>query len=55
LGQKTEALSALEPAAKTDPDDPSVHFLLAQIYRELGRAAEAAQEEAEFKRLKPAA
>jgi tetratricopeptide (TPR) repeat protein len=53
LGQKTEALSALEPAAKTDPDDPSVHFLLAQIYRALGRISEAAQEEAEFKRLKP--
>jgi tetratricopeptide (TPR) repeat protein len=53
LGQKTEALAALEPAAKTDPDDPSVHFLLAQIYRELGRTSEAAQEEAEFKRLKP--
>jgi len=53
LGQKTEALSALEPAAKTDPDDPSVHFLLAQIYGALGRISEAAQEEAEFKRLKP--
>jgi tetratricopeptide (TPR) repeat protein len=53
LGQKTAALSALEPAAKTDPDDPSVHFLLAQIYRDLGRTSEAAQEEAEFKRLKP--
>jgi tetratricopeptide (TPR) repeat protein len=54
LGRKTEALSTLEPAAKTDPDDPSVHFLLAQIYRDLGRTSEAAQEESEFKRLKPA-
>jgi len=53
-GRKAEALSVLQPAAKTDPDDPSVHFLLAQTYRELGRTSEAAQEEAEFKRLKPA-
>lgn len=54
LDQKTEALAALEPAEKADPADPSVHFLLAQIYREMGRTAQASQEQAEFQRLKPA-
>jgi tetratricopeptide (TPR) repeat protein len=52
LGRKTEALSTLQPAAKTSPEDPSVHFLLAQIYRDLGRTSEAAQEEAEFNKLR---
>jgi len=52
LERKREALEALEPAR--DSDDPGVHFLLAQIYRDLGRAAEAQEEEAKFKKLQPA-
>jgi len=52
LDRKREALEALEPAR--DSDDPGVHFLLAQIYRDLGRAAEAQDEEAKFKKLQPA-
>jgi tetratricopeptide (TPR) repeat protein len=52
LDRKREALEALEPAR--DSDDPGVHFLLAQIYRDLGRAAEAQEEEAKFKKLQPA-
>ena len=52
LDRKREALEALEPAR--DADDPGVHFLLAQIYRDLGRIAEAQQEEAKFKKLQPA-
>jgi len=52
LDRKREALQALEPAR--DADDPGVHFLLAQIYRDLGRAAEAQEEEAKFKKLQPA-
>jgi len=52
LERKREALEALEPAR--DTDDPGVHFLLAQIYRDLGRVAEAQEEEAKFKKLQPA-
>ena len=52
LDRKQEALKALEPAQ--DTDDPGVHFLLSQIYRDLGRTAEAEQEEAKFKKLQPA-
>ena len=52
LDRKREALQALEPAR--DADDPGVHFLLAQIYRDLGRTAEAQEEEAKFKKLQPA-
>jgi len=52
LERKREALEALEPAR--DSDDPGVHFLLAQIYRDLGRVAEAQEEEAKFKKLQPA-
>lgn len=49
LGRKQEALEALEPARTAD--DAGVHFLLAQIYRDLGRAAEAQKETAAFQRL----
>ena len=52
LDRKREALEALQPAQ--DADDPGVHFLLAQIYRDLGRTAEAQEEEAKFKKLQPA-
>jgi len=52
LDRKREALEALEPAR--DSDDPGVHFLLAQLYRDLGRAAEAQDEEVKFKKLQPA-
>ena len=52
LERKREALEALDPAR--DSDDPGVHFLLAQIYRDLGRVAEAQEEEAKFKKLQPA-
>jgi predicted Zn-dependent protease len=54
LDRKREALEALEPTRDTAPDDPAVHFLLAQIYRDLGRTAEAQQEEAKFKKLQRA-
>jgi tetratricopeptide (TPR) repeat protein len=54
LGQKKEALQALEPARKTAPNDPDVHFVLAQIYRDMGLAAEAQKETAAFERLQKA-
>jgi len=51
LDRKREALEALEPSRASD--DPGIHFLLAQIYRDLGRATEAQEEEAKFKKLQP--
>ena len=51
LAKKQDALAVLEPALKTAPDDPDVHFLLASIYRSLGRTAEAQKETEAFERL----
>jgi predicted Zn-dependent protease len=52
LGRKQEALTALEPSRNSD--DPTIHFFLAQIFRELGRRAEADKETAAFQRLQKA-
>lgn len=52
LGRRAEALAALEPAR--DSEDPGIHFLLAQIYRESGKQAEAQKETAIFERLQRA-
>jgi len=49
-----DALAILEPARNTAPQNAAVHFLLAQLYRDLGRAAEAQQELDIFNRLQPA-
>ncbi len=46
-----EALAVLQPAREAAPNDPGVRFLLAQIYRDLGRAADAEREEATFEQL----
>lgn len=54
LGKKQEALSTLVPAQKAAPDDPDVHFLLAQIYRSLGKPAQARAEIKIFERLQKA-
>lgn len=51
LGKKEQALAALQPAEQVSPSDPSVRFLLAQIYRSLGNTAQANREEAAFERL----
>jgi tetratricopeptide (TPR) repeat protein len=49
--QSQEALAILEPARDTGAPNPAVHFLLGQIYRDLGRVADAEKEEAAFERL----
>ena len=49
--QTREALAILEPARDAAPLNPPVHFLLGQIYRDLGRVADAQKEEAAFQRL----
>jgi tetratricopeptide (TPR) repeat protein len=47
-----KAAPYLERAAKLDPYNAAVHFRLASLYRETGRAADADREIAEFKRLR---
>src|SRR5436190_2410825 len=44
LEQPAEAVKDLEAAIKADPAEPSMHFLLAQAYRSLGRTQEAPAE-----------
>jgi predicted Zn-dependent protease len=46
-----EALDVLEPVGEAGPDNASVHFVLRQLYRDLGRAADAEREDAVVKRL----
>jgi len=50
-GESTDAIAALERAAKLSPNDPQVHFHLEQAYRRAGRLEDARQEKAEFNRL----
>ncbi|HVW83452.1 MAG TPA: tetratricopeptide repeat protein [Bryobacteraceae bacterium] len=47
-----KAAPYLERAAKLDPYNAAIHFRLASLYRETGRAADADREIAEFKRLR---
>lgn len=54
LGKKQQALATLAPAQKAAPGDPDVHFLLAQLYRSLGRPADARAEIRIFQRLQKA-
>jgi len=50
-----DALPDLDAAAHATPDDPNVHFLLAQAYRSLGRADEAKAEMQLFSKLEESA
>lgn len=50
-----DALPDLDAAAHASPDDPNVHFLLAQAYRSLGRADEAKTEMQVFSKLEESA
>jgi tetratricopeptide (TPR) repeat protein len=49
-----EALDALEPARESKPPNAAVHFLLAQLYRDANRIADAEKEDAVFKQLQKA-
>lgn len=44
LGKQSEALPDLLMAEKDSPREPSIHFLLANVYRSQGRSAEAQKE-----------
>lgn len=51
LGKQSEALPDLLMAEKDSPTEPSIHFLLASVYRSQGKAAEAQQELQTYSRL----
>ena len=51
LKRESEAVPELETARRADPDEPSIHFLLAKAYRAQGRSAEAAVEMQRFGEL----
>src|SRR5581483_8986034 len=51
LNRNQEALPDLQTAVKDSPDEPTIHFLLAQAYRALGRARDAKLEMQTFAKL----
>jgi predicted Zn-dependent protease len=51
LDRGGEAVADLEQAEKENPDDPGVHFLLARVYRSLGRSNEAQAEMLTYSKL----
>ena len=51
LGKPGDALPDLQLAVKESPNEPSIHFLLATVYRAQGNAAEAQQEMKTYSRL----
>lgn len=55
LDRNQEAVADLEVAEKATPNDPSIHFLLAKVYRALGRAQDAGREMQLFSKLDEAA
>jgi tetratricopeptide (TPR) repeat protein len=55
LNRNAEAATDLEAAAKADPSEPSTHFLLAKVYRALGRAQDAQAEMQTFSKLEESA
>ena len=55
LDRHAEAAKDLETAVKSDPAEPSTHFLLAQTYRALGRTQEAQAEMKLFSKLEESA
>jgi hypothetical protein len=55
LNRNAEAAADLEAAAKADPAEPSTHFLLAKVYRALGRAQDAQAEMQTFSKLEESA
>lgn len=55
LNRNAEAATDLEAAAKADPGEPSTHFLLAKVYRALGRVQDAQAEMQTFSKLEESA
>ena len=55
LNRNVDAATDLEAAAKADPAEPTTHFLLAKVYRALGRAQDAQAEMQTFSKLEESA
>jgi tetratricopeptide (TPR) repeat protein len=55
LDRNADAVADLEAAAKADPAEPATHFLLAKVYRAVGRQREAQAEMQTFSRLEESA
>jgi tetratricopeptide (TPR) repeat protein len=55
MDRSQEALPDLQATAQATPDEPTVHFLLAQAYRSLGRTQEAQTEMQLFSKLEESA
>jgi tetratricopeptide (TPR) repeat protein len=55
LNRPADALQDLNAAEKADPDEPSIHFLLSQAYRGVGRTKEAQAEMQVFAKLEQSA
>lgn len=55
LNRHEEALMELETAEQATPEDPQVHFFLAQAYRSLGQAQKAESEMETFSKLEESA
>lgn len=51
MGKQVDALPDLEAAVKESPSEPTIHFLLASVYRTQGKTAEARQEMQTYSRL----
>lgn len=51
LGKQSDALPDLLMAEKDSPSEPSIHFLLANVYRSQGKTAEVQQEMQTYSRL----
>jgi len=51
LNRQAEAVTELEAAVKAEPAEPSTHFLLAKVYRALGRTEEAQAEMQTYSKL----
>jgi tetratricopeptide (TPR) repeat protein len=51
MDRSQDALPDLQAAVQASPDDPSIHFLLAQAYRSLGRTQDAQTEMQLFSKL----
>jgi tetratricopeptide (TPR) repeat protein len=51
MGKQIDALPDLEAAVKESPSEPTIHFLLASVYRTQGKTAEARQEMQTYSRL----
>jgi tetratricopeptide (TPR) repeat protein len=51
LGKQVDAKPDLEMAVKESPSEPSIHFLLASVYRSEGKSADAQQEMQTYSRL----